>query len=382
MSDEKRLESLSEEIKLLKGEIKNSLTSVRDYLLNMELPSSEFSTILAALSGDNSGQKVNLDGGLGKGPNNAMAAIDEGEDTIDDMTQPPPDENLLDLEQPEDLLDNIPEGEPLSQDEDQTEDLLKGEEAARPEDGMAEETEETINPDDSEEIEETGLGDGDGAEEEIEEEMVPVDEAEEESEELDDVELDDEELDDVEEPEDKETELPELDNEESGIDSEVSAEEELPMELERITNDIAPGTPRVNMLANLINWVSRAKKEIGDELLPTFLDVYGVSGHLSLELKEVILHLAERTKEKTEPCTDAEVWSQAMLSLHGILTGGDAPLNPAIPSWKEALEQEQDEEIIEVDKKEKPIKLKFVLPSNNGKEKEYCLDLTPEDDGI
>ena len=329
MSDEKRLETLSEEIKLLKGEIKNSLTSVRDYLLNMELLSSEFSTILAALSGDNSGQKVNLDGGLGKGPNNAMAAIDEGEDTIDDMTQPPPDENLLDLEQPEDLLDNIPEGEPLSQDEDQTEDLLKGEEAARPEDGMAEETEETINPDDSEEIEETGLGDGDGAEEEIEEEMVPVDEAEEESEELDDVELDDEELDDVEEPEDKETELPELDNEESGIDSEVSAEEELPMELERITNDIAPGTPRVNMLANLINWVSRAKKEIGDELLslPGCLRSQWAS---LTRTQRGYPSSAERTKEKPNRAPTPKYGASDAFTARDT-TGGDAPLNP-IPS--------------------------------------------------
>lgn len=154
------------------------------------------------------------------------------------------------------------------------------------------------------------------------------------------------------------------------------------MELERSTADINQGTPRVNMLANLINWVARAKKEIGDELLPTFLDVYGVSGHLSLELKEVILHLAERTREQTEPCTDAEVWSSAMLSLHGILTGGDAPLNPAIPCWSDALNtDEQDEEIIEVDKQDKHIKLKFVLPGVNGKEKEYCLDLTPENDG-
>jgi len=153
------------------------------------------------------------------------------------------------------------------------------------------------------------------------------------------------------------------------------------MELERTTADVSQGTPRVNMLANLINWVSKAKKDIGDDLLPTFLDVYGVSGHLSLELKEVILHLAERTKEKTEPCTDAEVWSQAMLSLHGILTGGDAPLNPPIPAWRDALTEDQDEEIIEVDKQQdKPIKLKFVLPSVNGKEKEYCLDLTPQDD--
>jgi hypothetical protein len=73
-----------------------------------------------------------------------------------------------------------------------------------------------------------------------------------------------------------------------------------------------------------------------------------------------------------------------MLSLHGILTGGDAPLNPAIPSWKDALkaeEEDTDDEIIEVDKQDKPVKLKLVFPGGNGKDKEYCLDLTPEGDG-
>jgi hypothetical protein len=362
MSDEKRLETLSEEIKLLKGEIKNSLTSVRDYLLNMELPSSEFSTILAALSGDNSGQKVNLDGGLGGQPENKNEEVaEEPEQPADDLDQPPPDENLIDMEQPEDLMEDIPEGQPLSQEEDGTDGLMEAEEdAAQPEDEMVDQQEELEQPGETPEITEDVLEDEAEAEEE-----------EEESEQ--------EEENGLEEPEDENLELPEAENEDSGPESEMPAEEEQPMELERSTADINQGTPKVNMLANLINWVSRAKKEIGDEMLPTFLDVYGVSGHLSLELKEVILHLADRTKEKTEPCTDAEVWSQAMLSLHGILTGGDAPLNPAIPSWKEALE-EQDEEIIEVDKQDKPIKLKFVLPSVNGKEKEYCLDLTPEDD--
>jgi hypothetical protein len=359
MSDEKRLVTLSEEIKLLKGEIKNSLTSVRDYLLNMELPSSEFSTILAALSGDNSGQKVNLDGGLGQEPDNKIdEAAQEPEATADDLVQPPPDEDLLDMEQPEDLMDNIPEGEPLSQDEE-TEGLIDGEDTTQPDDEMLEESEELENPENLEESETGDLEDEEGEEEEVEETE-----------------------DSLEDPEEDELEFPEDENEDSGPVSEMPAEEELPMELERTTADNNnPGTPRVNMLANLINWVSRAKREIGDDMLPTFLDVYGVSGHLSLELKEVILHLAERTKEKTEPCTDAEVWSQAMLSLHGILTGGDAPLNPAIPAWREALEEESDEEIIEVDKQDRPIKLKFVLPSVNGKDKEYCLDLTPEDDG-
>jgi hypothetical protein len=350
MSDEKRLETLSEEIKLLKGEIKNSLTSVRDYLLNMELPSSEFSTILAALSGDNSGQKVSLDGGLGNTPKPEDAVPEEAGETADDLSQPPADENLLDLQQPEDLLEDIPEDPLLGE-----QDMPDIEEPAQAEEQVIEESEEEV-PEDIEE----------------EEEEEPEEEEEEEAAE--------EEEEPMEEPEDENLEIPEDENEDSGPESEIPAEEEQPMELERTTADINQGTPRVNMLANLINWVARAKKEIGDELLPTFLDVYGVSGHLSLELKEVILHLADRTKEKTEPCTDAEVWSQAMLSLHGILTGGDAPLNPAIPLWKEALDaQEQEEEIIEVDKsQDKPVKLKLVFPNSNGKEKEYCLDLTPE----
>ena len=62
MVAEKRLETLQEEIKLLKGELKHSLASVRDYLLNMELPSSEISNILATLSEGN--QKMTMSGTL------------------------------------------------------------------------------------------------------------------------------------------------------------------------------------------------------------------------------------------------------------------------------------------------------------------------------
>jgi len=336
MAVEKRLENLSEEIKLLKGEIKNSLTSVRDYLLNMELPSSEFSTILAALSGENNGQKISLDGGLSPEQRAEEAIPDEAGEPTEGLVQPPPEEDLIDLEQPEDLLVG----------EEELNDMLQPEEEA---------------------------------EEPLEEELVE----EEISDEEESPEEEEEEEEETEEAVDENMENLEADNEDSGLESETPVEEEQPMELERTTVDTSQGTPKVNMLANLINWVAKAKKEIGEELLPTFLDVYGVSGHLSLELKEVILHLAERTKEKTEPCTDADIWSQAMLSLHGILTGGDAPLNPPIPSWESALEdQETEEEIIEVDKaQDKPVKLKLVFPSSNGKDKEYCLDLTPENDG-
>ena len=49
---DKKLAALQDEIKLLKGEVKQSLASVRDYLLNMELPSAEISTILQALGAE------------------------------------------------------------------------------------------------------------------------------------------------------------------------------------------------------------------------------------------------------------------------------------------------------------------------------------------
>lgn len=139
--------------------------------------------------------------------------------------------------------------------------------------------------------------------------------------------------------------------------------------------------PRVSLLANLINWVSVVRREIGDEQLPAFLEIYGISGHLSPEMKDVILHLAKITAEKPVEKNTAEIWSNSMLSLHGILTGGEAPLIPMKPNWDIP---EEETEIIEAEppqskESDQPtIKLKLVFPNGNGKSKEYCIDLTPE----
>jgi hypothetical protein len=154
------------------------------------------------------------------------------------------------------------------------------------------------------------------------------------------------------------------------------------MQYDKTTDDLSLSVPKVNMLANLINWVARANREIGRDQIPTFLEVYGISGYLSPELKDVILHLSEITEEKMEISSSTEIWSQAMLLLHGILTGGDAPLHPIIPPWNNEEKPSAEEEIIEVDKsKEKPIKLKLVLPDDEGNSKEFCINLTPEADG-
>jgi hypothetical protein len=230
MSGEKRLENLSEEIKLLKGEIKNSLTSVRDYLLNMELPSSEFSTILAALSGDNGGQKVSLDGGMGNGagPKNEEP-IEEPEITADDLDQPPPDEPLIDMEQPENLLEDIPDEEAMVEEEEKEEKEEEEEEEEEEEPGTEENEMPEGDIEESEELDENE--DEEREEEEIEEETGDAEKPEQTEDEFD--------------------ECPETENEDSGLALDTAIEEEQPMELERITADMNQGTPKVNMLANL-----------------------------------------------------------------------------------------------------------------------------------
>jgi hypothetical protein len=343
MVEESRLDILQDEIKLLKAEVKNSLASVRDYLLNMELPSSEFSTILAALSGDNADpQKMDVDSHVSGDKMESMPQPDSLEDNLDKAGQPGEYEEMLDFEEP-DKTDELPEKRP--DDNTYTENGLPEEENMLPQN---QEVEEEI-PDEVEEDEEDTL---------------PEDE--------------------LEEPEEDDT-IGEESDELTDQEPELSLEEEQPMEYDRRMNDVTQGIPKVNMLANLINWVAKARQEVGNEQLPSLLEVYGTSGHLSPELKDIIIHLAEMMNENSELASEAEIWSQSILSLHGILTGGDAPLNPVTPSWVDSTDEAEsspDEEIIEVDKtKDKQAKLKLVFPGSNGKSKEFCINLTPEENG-
>jgi hypothetical protein len=326
MIDESKIDGLQDEIKLLKGELKNSLASVRDYLLNMELPSSEFSTILAALSGENATpEKMISDSDLADKtedmPEPNFEEEQPGEDA-NETPQPDEDENLLDFEEPRKEEEKPPVELPA-------EDELETEEETLPED------------------------------EEVSEEL-PEDE---------EIETEDEEL-----PEEEELPLEE---------PELPLDEEQLEDYERIINEANQGIPKVNMLANLISWVAKAKQDIGYEELPTFLEVYGISGHLSPELKDIILRLAEIAKDLPDNTKESDIWSQSMLALHGVLTGGDAPMNPAVPSWVDTnneTESSLEEDIIEIDKaKDKSAKLKLVLPSDDGKNKEFCINLTPED---
>jgi hypothetical protein len=307
MVDEKRLVTLQEEVKLLKGEVKHSLASVRDYLLNSELPSAELSN----LDLDQGEQKITM-----KGLDNAAAAASQIASDLstevegDTSETPPEDEDLITVED---------------------------EESAATEGSISQVT-------DRKSSHETVLSEGEEEEEEA--------------------------------PEEPQSELEE---------EEMLPDEEAPAGYSRpAPEDEGPGTPPVNMLANLITWVTRAKQEIGYDQLPTFLEVYGLSGHLSPEMKDIILHFAQIMTERPDAPGNADIWSQSMLSLHGILTGGDAPLHPAVPTWTNHAPEEPDvekKELVEKDEPPAPVKLKLVFPDGKGKEKEFSLDLAPEDDG-
>lgn len=326
METEKKLDAMAEELKLMKGELKQTLSSVRDYLLNMELPSTEFSTILAAL-GD-SEQSTTMKGTFSLPPEGGSGDGD-GEDSSKPEAELSPDEGDT-----TGLSENAEESSELSPPE---EDVIDSPEN--------EENESELSPED---------------------EPINQDEDLEPKANL---------------PMQEEAGEPAEDNESPMPDPELSIEEEQPMEYE---DELSKSIPKVSLLANLINWIARVKKEIGPDQLPAFLEVYGVSGHLSPELKEVIMNLSEIVSEHTDYTSKAEIWSQSMLALHGILTGSDAPLYPIKPSWDEISEniETSEEEIIEVDKtkEEAPVKLKLVFPSGDGKNKEYCIDLAPEAD--
>jgi len=337
MEANKRLETMEEELKLMKGELKQSLASVRDYLLNMELPSSEFATVIAALGGDGGGtQKITMKGSFTAPPDSGTGKSAR--------VEPSPEE---------------PQEEPLEE-EPLEEELIEPESELPQEDGLID-RDESLMPE-SELPQEDGLidqGGGLGPASELLSEGEPLEEEGEE------------------EPgEQDEYLMPE---------SELLTEEEQQMERGKINTEVSQSTPKVNLLANLIQWVSRAKKEIGSEELPIFLEVYGISGHMSPELKEVILHLADVASDQPEDVKTAEIWSQSMLSLHGILTGGNAPLYPVKPLWNDGggeIQLSEDEVTeSEADKpKDMPLKLKLVFPNGDGKSQEFCINLNPEVD--
>ncbi|MFC1964677.1 hypothetical protein ACFLWG_01560 [Chloroflexota bacterium] len=327
MDIDKKVDALEDEFKLIKGELKQTLEGVRNHLLETPIPASEYATIMAAIGGG---------GGGGGGTMTGKLSFDRGNDKEERF-----EEELIEEELPEEAL---AEEEFLEREQPGEEFLEKeqpGEEFLEREQPGEEFREGELPGEEFLEREQPG--------EEFLEREQPGEE--------------------FREGESREGELPEQ-RMEHGNNGEVSQ-----------------SIPPVNLMANLIRWVANAKREIGDEQLSAFLEVYGITGHLSPELKEVILYLADIASEQPADTNAAEIWTHLMLGLHGILTGSEAPLHPVVrPFWNDGgsetptgvLEAEVAAGEEEDRPQDKPIKLKLVFPNSDGVDKEFGIVLNPE----
>ena len=271
MEVEQRVESLEGEFKLIKGQVKQSMTDIRDFLqLGVPVPQA------APLSG---------------------APLPEAPPIVIEIESSPPSGGGPEYEQLEEIVDEMPpaagEEVPPFQEMPPLEEMPPFQEMPPLEE---------MPSDEAPPLEEMPSEEAPPLEEMPSEEAPPLEdmdsltpEASQPSEEQ----LEDEQLEEI-----AEKELPK-----------ASKEEKM---MEKASGSIL----QANQLPNLIRWVSVAKREIGSAQLPTFLEAYGVRGQLSSEMKEVILHLAAVVSEQSADASPADVWSRLTLELHGILTDG------------------------------------------------------------
>ena len=79
----------------------------------------------------------------------------------------------------------------------------------------------------------------------------------------------------------------------------------------------------VNLLSSLTRWTSVAKLRVGEEKLQEMLDLYARSGHLSMNLRELLQQISAMVDEAPlEATEDAHGCVDLIFHLHGILAGG------------------------------------------------------------
>jgi hypothetical protein len=248
-----------------------------------------------------------------------------------------------------------------------------------------------------------------------------------------------EEIEEAKQPENLESNEDEEPEEEETLETETASEDIL--NEESVIADTAGGiqysSPKVNILTNLIRWVSVAKRELGAEQLPTFLDVYSQQGVLVPELRQLIMQLADVIDDPNDENTPsagffallireqlsallevrassgqispdlkdsimnlvslmaepspkgkpADVWSRLIMELHGIIKYGDAPipqlkLRPSAAEGKTPVMVSRTKALpalvtknIKAQKKPNPMRLKLIMPVGKGVEKEFVFHL-------
>ena len=397
MAIEKKVETLEGEVKLMKGELKETLSNVRDFLVNLKLPTPK----IEGLDGGNT--RLTVDGGLGM--QSAGAALQQA---LPAMAQVAQEAVVAQVAQP---AQPVMPAAPSAPAEPQ---VLKVETVA-PSGNQQTATAEPVEA---------------SALEIYEPPAMPSPAA-------------------YESPEASEPQ-PQPKQPEAARNAQQPEKGKEVQPGQPMVEPVAGSNSQVNLLANLLRWVSVATREIGSEQLPTFLDIYGTTGNLSLETREVILRFANVVAQQpafasvdgvmghimTEQLATflevhstngrlspevkegimrfastmvmhplekgiADVWSQLLLELHGILSGGGRlPQTLGIVQAIEELAAEADEAELEADGAEEPpdmekdevarveektVTLRLVMPVG-GVEKEFgienlSINMTPESDG-
>jgi hypothetical protein len=111
-------------------------------------------------------------------------------------------------------------------------------------------------------------------------------------------------------------------------------------------------------------------KLFGDQLA-SILEICQASGQLSPEMKQAILRLADLA-DMREKSSKTEIWSRLILELHGIIDGNER----LFVNKKQQLKEENKKS--ESKSSARQVKLKLVLPTGDG-EKEFGLTFQPED---
>jgi hypothetical protein len=315
MAVDDQVKVLEDEFKLIKSELRQTLVSVRDFLLDLKLPpmpEEEIPPQELPVATNNKDTEPSDQGNQGGSGQNSTGADGSGG-------------NGMNSENPEAMQ--------ITGEDQNTEPAMEETPIEEGENNM--ELEDLGNLDD----EDNGMTSGD---------MPSVEDAEDTGKAEDD----------------------EAGDAESEVISAIKNKDNLPT--------IVSSESQINLLANLIRWVNTAKTEIGFEQLVAFLDVYSIGGYLTEDIKGVILHLAQVAtdthpesenaennpymNEQISLCMEinslsgplpdtlrksirrlteiliqqtvqknkADIWSKLLLELHGILNGNASALQALI----------------------------------------------------
>jgi len=252
MAIDKKVEALEGAVKLMKGELKETLTNVRDFLLSLKLPPPQ----MEGLEGEAS--SLGIDGGL---------SLDSG--------------SSISLQSPKgsvEIVQERPVTQQVESDQPAVSSVARTPSRARLREVEASPQAVVVEPTPS------------PAEARAPAQFVEVEESTQSA---------------ASAPSEPPGQRKRLEESEVVRSVERKGEEEM-------AEPVTGATPQVNLLSNLLRWVAVATREIGIEQLPTFLDVYGTTGNLSPEIRGVILCFAGVVEEQPSDAHTACVYSRLM----------------------------------------------------------------------